>query len=150
MVAERSKAWTVFARSDASRSWYPSGLRHELSSLARTPGPWVRIQLWTWMFSVCVYIYVCVFLCLCTGRGLETSWSPVQGVLPTVLDLVTEVKRKVLRRRRRPELGCRHKGKKFPKDLNSQLIVRLGYSSLRPFINTIYSVTLSRVQVQFL
>jgi hypothetical protein len=40
------------------------------------------------MFSVCVC--VCVFLCLCTGRGLATSWSPVQGVLPTVHDQETE------------------------------------------------------------
>jgi hypothetical protein len=55
---------------------------------------------------------VCVFLCLCTGRGLATCWSPVQGVLPTVLDLVTEVKRKVSWRRPRPELGCRVKGEK--------------------------------------
>jgi hypothetical protein len=31
---------------------------------------------------------VCDFLCLCTGRGLATSWSLVQGVLPTVWDLV--------------------------------------------------------------
>jgi hypothetical protein len=35
-VAKRSNAWTVFARSDASRSQQPRGLRHELSSLART------------------------------------------------------------------------------------------------------------------
>jgi hypothetical protein len=55
---------------------------------------------------------VCVFLCLCTLRGLATSWSPVQGVLPTVLELVTEVKRKDSWRRPRPELGCRAKGKK--------------------------------------
>jgi hypothetical protein len=72
------------------RSRKPSGQRHDLSSLAQTPGPWVRIPLWAWMFSVCC----CVFLCLCTGRGLATSWSPVQGVLPTVLDRVTEVKQK--------------------------------------------------------
>jgi hypothetical protein len=30
--------------------------------------------------------YVCAFFCvyvaLCLGRGLETSWSPVRGVLP--------------------------------------------------------------------
>jgi hypothetical protein len=84
-VAERSKAW--------------------MSSLARTPGPWVRMDVW------CLW-YVCVFLCLCTGRGLATSWSPVQGVLPTVLDLVTEVKRKVSWRRPRTELGCRARGKK--------------------------------------
>jgi hypothetical protein len=54
---------------------------------------------------------VCVFLCLCTGRGLATSWSPVQGVLPTVLDLATEMKGKVSWRRPRPELGSRAKGK---------------------------------------
>jgi hypothetical protein len=56
---------------------------------------------------------VCVFLCSCAGRGLATSWSPVQGVLQTVLDLVTEVKRKVSWRRPRAELGCRAKGKKM-------------------------------------
>jgi hypothetical protein len=32
-------------------------LKHELSSLAWTLGPWVKIPLWPWMFSVCV---VCV------------------------------------------------------------------------------------------
>jgi hypothetical protein len=36
IVAARSKTWTVFARSDASRSQWPRGLRHELPSLART------------------------------------------------------------------------------------------------------------------
>jgi hypothetical protein len=40
------------------------------------------------VFSVCVC--VCVFLCLCTGRGLATSWSPVQEVLPIVPDQETE------------------------------------------------------------
>jgi hypothetical protein len=35
---------------------------HELSSLARTPRPWVRIPLRAWMFSVCV---VCAFFCVC-------------------------------------------------------------------------------------
>jgi hypothetical protein len=50
---------------------------------------------------------VCVFSCLCTGRGLATSWSPVQGVLRSVLDLVTQAKRKVS-----SKFGCRAKGKK--------------------------------------
>jgi hypothetical protein len=31
-----------------------------------------------------------------TRTGLATSWSPVQGVLPTVLDLVTERKRRFM------------------------------------------------------
>jgi hypothetical protein len=36
------------------RSQWPRGLSHELSSLARTLGSWVRIPLKAWM-SVCVY-----------------------------------------------------------------------------------------------
>jgi hypothetical protein len=36
------------------RSQWARGLRHELSSLARTLGSWVRIPLEAWM-SVCVY-----------------------------------------------------------------------------------------------
>jgi hypothetical protein len=53
-LAARSKAWTVFARSDASRSQWPRGLRHELSSPPQTLGSCVRIPLEAWM-SVCVY-----------------------------------------------------------------------------------------------
>jgi hypothetical protein len=80
-VAARSKAWTVFARSDANRSQWPRGLRHELPSSARTLGSWVPIPLKAWM-SVCVYsVFVWFF---CVGSGLTTGWSPVQGVLPTV------------------------------------------------------------------
>jgi hypothetical protein len=44
--------------------------------------------------------------------GIAMSWSPIQGVLPTVLDLVTEVKWKVSWRWPRPELGCKAKGKR--------------------------------------
>jgi hypothetical protein len=52
---------------------------------------------------------------LSTLLSYETSSlarTPGPWVLPTVLDLVTEVKRKVSWRRPRPELGCRAKGKK--------------------------------------
>jgi hypothetical protein len=52
-----------------SRSQWPRGLRHELSSLARTLGSWVRIPVEAWM-SVCVYS-VCVVLCV--GSGLATG-----------------------------------------------------------------------------
>jgi hypothetical protein len=40
---------------------------------------------------------MCVFLCLWTGRDLATSWSPAQGILPTVYDSEkkTEVNRRV-------------------------------------------------------
>jgi hypothetical protein len=40
-----------------------------------------------------------------TCRVLATSWSPVQRVRPTVLDLVTEMKRKVSWRRPRHKIG---------------------------------------------
>jgi hypothetical protein len=50
------------------------GLRHELSSFARTLRSWVRIQLKAWM-SVCDYS-VCAVLCV--GSSLAMGWSPVQ------------------------------------------------------------------------
>jgi hypothetical protein len=37
---------------------------------------------------VCAFFCVCVVLCL--GRAFATSWSPVQGVLPSVNDQETE------------------------------------------------------------
>jgi hypothetical protein len=41
------------------------------------------------VWCVCVFFFfVCVVLCL--GRGHGTSWSPVQGVLPSVNDQETE------------------------------------------------------------
>jgi hypothetical protein len=64
-VAERSKACTVFARSE-------DGIVGS--------NPTQDMDVW----CVCV----CVFLCL--GRGLATSWSPVQGDLPSVNDQETE------------------------------------------------------------
>jgi hypothetical protein len=33
----------------------------------------------------CVCARARALLCLCSGRGLATSWSPAQGVLPNVL-----------------------------------------------------------------
>jgi hypothetical protein len=39
---------------NTSRPQWPSDLSHELSSLARTLGSWVRIPLQVWMY-VCVY-----------------------------------------------------------------------------------------------
>jgi hypothetical protein len=42
------------------RSKWPRGLRHELSSSARTLGSWVRIPLEAWM-SVCVYSVFVLF-----------------------------------------------------------------------------------------
>jgi hypothetical protein len=59
------------------RSHQPRDLRHELSSLARTLGSWVRMALKAWMFGVCMCLF-CVCVVLCLGRGFATSWSPVQ------------------------------------------------------------------------
>jgi hypothetical protein len=60
-VAPRSKAWTVFAR------WNTG-----VVGLKPTRG-----------MDVCVRLF-CVCVVLCVGTDLATSWSPVQGVLPTV------------------------------------------------------------------
>jgi hypothetical protein len=46
------------------RPQWPRGLRHELSALARTLRPWVRITLKAWM-SVCVFsvfVLSCVYV----------------------------------------------------------------------------------------
>jgi hypothetical protein len=64
-------------------SRYSSGLRHELSSLARTLWSWVRIPLRACMFDMYMWLF-CVCALRCLGRGLATSWSLVQGVLPIV------------------------------------------------------------------
>jgi hypothetical protein len=40
------------------------------------------------VWCVCVFFCVCVVLCLC--KGLATSWSPDQGVLPSINDQETE------------------------------------------------------------
>jgi hypothetical protein len=61
-VATRSKTWTVFPRSN-------SGI------VGLNP---------TESMDVCIYS---VFLLPCVGSGFATSWSPIQGVSPTVLGL---------------------------------------------------------------
>jgi hypothetical protein len=60
-VAKRSKAWTIFARSNSGTV-----------DSNPTQGMYVSVRL----FCVCVV--------LCVGSGLAKGWSPVQGVLPTV------------------------------------------------------------------
>jgi hypothetical protein len=80
---ERSASQWIPLQRAHCRSQWQRGLRHELSSLARILGSWVRIPLKAWM-SVCVYS---VFVLPCIGSGLATGWSLVQGVLPTVCRL---------------------------------------------------------------
>jgi hypothetical protein len=60
-VAARSKAWTVFARSNTG-----------IVGSNRTRG-----------MDICVRLF-CVHVVLCVGSGLATGWSPIQGVLPTL------------------------------------------------------------------
>jgi hypothetical protein len=60
-MAARSKAWTVFARSNA-------GIVGSNPTLG---------------VDVCMRLF-CVYVILCVGSGLVTGWSPVQGVVPTV------------------------------------------------------------------
>jgi hypothetical protein len=55
------------------RSQWLRGLRHELSSLARILGSWIRIPLMAWM-SVCVYS---VFVLFCVQvAALRRADSP--------------------------------------------------------------------------
>jgi hypothetical protein len=60
-VAARSKAWTVFARSNTG-----------IVGSNPTTG-----------IDVCVRLF-CVRIVLCAVSGIATGWSPVQGGLPTV------------------------------------------------------------------
>jgi hypothetical protein len=60
-VAERSKAWIVFARSKAA-------------IVDSNP---------TQCLDVCLRLFR-VYVVLCVGSGLVTVWSPVKSVLPPV------------------------------------------------------------------
>jgi hypothetical protein len=54
------------------RSQWPRGLGHELSSLTRTLGSWVRILLKAWMS-----VWVCSVFVLRIGSGLASRWSTI-------------------------------------------------------------------------
>jgi hypothetical protein len=55
----------------------------------------------------------CVCVVLCSGRGLETGWSLVQGVLPSLKMII-----KLKKHRPGPKGGCRASGKKNPHPLS--------------------------------
>jgi hypothetical protein len=74
-------AQTLVRDLNAKSPTKPVGLRHELSSLARTLWSWVRIPRRAWRFGVCVFI---VFVVLYLRKGLATGRSLVQWVLPIV------------------------------------------------------------------
>jgi hypothetical protein len=80
-VAARSKAWTVFVRSNTG-----------IVGSNPTRG-----------------IDVCVYSVFVLGSGLATDWSLVQGVLPNILDEETEVKRSVSRMPYAPSGSNRNK-----------------------------------------
>jgi hypothetical protein len=63
IVAARSKAWTVFARSSAG----------------------IVLSIPTQGMYICVHLF-CVCVVLCVGSGLATGWSPAQGVLRLCMD----------------------------------------------------------------
>jgi hypothetical protein len=70
-VAERSKIWTVFDRSEAG---------------IVGSNPIQQMDVWFMcLFCVCVVLYL--------GRGLATSWSLVQGILPSV-KMIMKLKKK--------------------------------------------------------
>jgi hypothetical protein len=80
-----------FRASTNSRSQWPRGLRHELSSLSPTLGSRVRNP----FEDMCMRL-LCVYVVLCVGSGLATGWSPAEGVLRTVYMI------KKLKKRPRP------------------------------------------------
>jgi hypothetical protein len=83
-------------------------LRHEMSSLARTTGPWFRIPLraWALLFVLRAHFSLFVYRQPCD----ELIARPR---IPTSCPRSTNlVKRKVSWMRPRPELGCRAKEKK--------------------------------------
>jgi hypothetical protein len=74
-VAARSKAWTVFPRSNTA-----------IMGSNPTQGMGICVRL----FCVCVALWV--------GSGLATDWSPVQGVLPCKKDYETAEKARAQQR----------------------------------------------------
>jgi hypothetical protein len=80
------------------RSQWPRGLRHELSSLARTLGSWVWIPLKA-LVSVCAFI-----LCLCCP---VCGWRPCDGLNPRPRSPTVCVERlRNWRRGKGPTNGC--------------------------------------------
>jgi hypothetical protein len=80
-LAARSKAWTVFARSNTAI--VGSNLN--------------------WGMNICVRL-LCVCAVLCAGSSLATGSSPIQGIIPTVYkDQETENADKVKQRAVEPK-----------------------------------------------
>jgi hypothetical protein len=78
-VPARSKAWTVFARSNTG-----------IVGSNPTQG-----------MDVCVRLF-CVCVVMCVGSDLATGWFPVQGVLPAVYGFKKLQKRPISTRAVKP------------------------------------------------
>jgi hypothetical protein len=79
------------------RSYRPRGLRHDLVSLARTLGSWVRISLKVWMSVLCA-----LNLCLCCSVCRQ---RPSDGLIPIQAVLQIVYRNKKSKRRQRPNKG---------------------------------------------
>jgi hypothetical protein len=64
------------------RSQWPRGLRHELSSLARTVGSRIRIPLKTWMF-----VFVFILFVLGWGHTCAQNASVARHVVTSVVEI---------------------------------------------------------------
>jgi hypothetical protein len=61
-----------------------------------------------------VFVCMCAFFCLCTDSGLAASWSPAQGVLPNVSDLVNRSETEsFVEVGQGPNEGCSAEGEKI-------------------------------------
>jgi hypothetical protein len=82
-----------------SRSQWLRGLRHELSSLARTLGSWVRIPLKAWM-SMCAFI-LCLLSCVLVAALRRADLSCKSPTVCAKKDYETEEEA------RAQQKGCR-------------------------------------------
>jgi hypothetical protein len=103
-VAERSEECAVFARSEA-----------EIAGSNPTQG----MDVW----CVCAFFCICVVLCLV--RGLATSWSPVQGVLPSVNYQETEKSDLCSKMGASPQVGASGSKKNILLGSSARHIVRI-------------------------
>jgi hypothetical protein len=105
----------------AGRSQWPRGLRHELSSLARKLGPWVRILLKAWMF---VWVYS-VFVLSCGGAD-----PPSKESYRLTWNYETEVKQSVSRMSYAPKWGQQERERDFTASYALAISFSFGWISI--------------------
>jgi hypothetical protein len=123
-VAARSKAWTVFACSDAG---------------IVGSNPTQGMDVW----CVCMHLF-CVCVTLCLGSGLATGWSRVQGALPSV-KMITELNKKPgpnrgLKDPSEKKTVMRHSDRRSPPTSRSLLIYQSWYSYFIPYFKICSSI----------